>query len=173
MKIFGAVGLNGSGKDEVVRYLQREYDVPYVSVGDIVREMARENGVLLERENLHRISAERINRFGGDYFMRLAIERSEQNGWDTAGIASVRTPEDVSYLKDKFGCDFILFHIFVSDPRIRYERTRKRARARDPQTYDEFLEQDRAEQSLFGISQAIKRADYSLNNDKSIEHLHD
>jgi len=173
MKIFGAVGLNGSGKDEVVRYLQREYDVPYVSVGDIVREMARENGVLLERENLHRISAERINRFGGDYFMRLAIERSEQNGWDTAGISGVRTLEDVSYLKDKFGCDFILFHILVSDPRIRYERTRKRARARDPQTYDEFLEQDRAEQSLFGISQAIKRADYSLNNDKSIEHLHD
>jgi dephospho-CoA kinase len=38
MKIFGAVGLNGSGKDEVVKYPQREYNTPYVSVGDMVRE---------------------------------------------------------------------------------------------------------------------------------------
>lgn len=173
MRIFGATGLNGSGKDEMVKYLQREYNIPYVSVGDMVREMASKNGVPPNRENLHRISKEQINKFGEEHFMRLAVQRIEQSGWETAGITGIRTPEDVRYLKDKFDDDFIVFHVFATDPRIRYERTRKRAQARDPQSYNEFLQQDRTEQNLFGMNQAIKRADYSLNNDESIEHLHD
>ncbi len=173
MTIVGAIGLNGSGKDEVVKYLQRKYDVPYVSVGDMVREMARKDGISPNRDNLHRISKGQINKFGEGHFMRLAVQRIEQNGWQTAGITGIRTLEDVRYLKDKFDDDFVLFHAFVSDPRIRYERTRKRAQARDPQTYNEFPQQDIAEQNLFEMNQAIRQADYSLNNDESIEHLHD
>ena len=68
--------------------------------------------------------------------------------------------------------DFILFHVYVSDPHLRYERTHKRGGRRDPQSYEKFLEQDRTEESLFRISEAIQWADYSLNNDGSIEHLH-
>ena len=172
MKVFGVIGRNGSGKDEVVKYLQREYDVPFVSVGDMVREIARRKGVSLTVENLHRISKERIQKFGKEHFMDLVIKKIDQNGWQTAGITGVRTPEDVRHLKGSFNSDFILFHVYVSDPNLRYERIQKRAKERDPQSYDQFLEQDRTEENLFRISKAIEQADYSLDNDKSIEHLH-
>ncbi len=78
MKIFGAIGLNGSGKDEVVEHLQREYNIPYVSVGDMVREIASKNGVPPNRENLHRISKEQIHKFGEEHLMRLAVQKIEQ-----------------------------------------------------------------------------------------------
>jgi len=172
MKIFGAIGLNGSGKDEVVKYLQREYNVSFVSVGDIVREIAREKGVSPTRENLHKISEERIRKFGKEHFMSLIVEGIEKNGWRTAGITGIRTPEDVRHLKSRFGSDFILFHVYVSDTHLRYERIRERAKPRDPKSYDEFLEQERNEESLFRISEAIRQADYSLNNDGSVYALH-
>lgn len=173
MRIFGVIGLNGSGKDEVVKHMQREYNIPYLSIGDMVREVAQEEGLPPTRDNLHQISRERIDRFGPEHFVRLAVQRIKQNGWKTAGITGIRTPEDVRYLKDRFGDDFALLHVSVSDPRVRFERTRNRAAARDPQTYDEFLQQDRTEQNQFGMDQAIEQADYTLNNDESIEHLHD
>ena len=40
MRIIGVVGKNGSGKDEVLKYLRIRYSVPFLSTGDIVREMA-------------------------------------------------------------------------------------------------------------------------------------
>lgn len=172
MRVFGVIGRNGSGKDEVVKYLQRRYDVPFVSVGDMVREMARRKGLSLTRENLHRISEGQIQEFGKEHFMDLVIEKIDQNGWQTAGITGVRTPEDVRHLKDYFDGDFILFHVYVSDPRLRYERMRKRAKPRDPENYDEFMKQDKAEESLFRIGDAIQQADYSLSNDESVDHLH-
>ncbi|MFW6102040.1 MAG: AAA family ATPase [Chloroflexota bacterium] len=173
MKVLGVIGRNGSGKDEVVKYLKKKYDVPFVSVGDMVRGIARQRGISPTRENLHQISREQMEKFGKEHFMSLAVERIEQNGWETAGLTGVRTPEDVRYLKHQFDSDFILFHVYVSDSHLRYKRTQKRAKPRDPQSYDEFLEQDRTEETLFGTSEAIKQADYSLNNDKSIKHLHD
>jgi len=172
MKIFGAIGLNGSGKDEVVKYLQREYNVSFVSVGDIVREIAREKGVSPTRENLHKISEERIRKFGKEHFMSLIVEGIEKNGWRTAGITGIRTPEDVHYLKNRFNGDFVLLHVFVGDASIRYERTHKRAKARDPQTYHAFLEQDREEEKMFNIDKASSMADYFLDNSKSLENLH-
>lgn len=173
MRIFGVIGLNGSGKDEVVKYLKREYNIPYLSIGDMVREVAQEEGLPATRENLHRVSRERIGRFGPEHFVRLAVQRIEQNGWKSAGITGIRTPEDVRYLKDRSGADFTLLHVHVSDPRIRFERTRNRDTERDPQTYDEFLQQDRNEQNEFDMDRAIQQADYTLNNDESVDRLHD
>jgi len=172
MRIFGAIGLNGSGKDEVVKYLHQRYNIPFISIGDIVREMADKKGITPTRENLHRISEEYIWKHGKEYFVSLVVERIKQNEWQTAGVTGIRTPDDVRYFMEQFDDDFILFHVYVSDPHLRYERTHKRGGRRDPQSYEKFLEQDRTEESLFRISEAIQWADYSLNNDGSIEHLH-
>jgi dephospho-CoA kinase len=38
--VIGVIGLNGSGKDEVVIFLNKTYGVSLISVGDIVWEIA-------------------------------------------------------------------------------------------------------------------------------------
>ena len=67
MKIFGAIGRIGSGKDAVVDYLRNKYDLPSVSVGDMVRDMAKEKGLSFTRENLEQIASEAIRKHGKEF----------------------------------------------------------------------------------------------------------
>jgi dephospho-CoA kinase len=172
MKIFGSIGRIGSGKDEVTKYLSNKYDLLVISVGDIVREKAAEEGLALTRENLHRVSAERMRKYGKDYFMCLVLKRIRENKRDQAGITGIRTPDDVRFLKQYVGKDFVLFHVLVADPHVRYERIRERRSERDPETYDDFLEQDKTEEAMFHIEEASAMADYSLDNSRTLEDLH-
>jgi len=172
MKVIGVVGLNGSGKDELVDYLHQRYGVPVLSAGDIARDIAAEEGVYPTRANLHDISQRYIAQYGKDYFMKRLIERIEKKRWKAVGITGIRTPTDVRTLQEHFGEDFFLVHVEVSDPRIRYERTKQRGEARDPRTYEEFLQQDKTEEEIFQISEAIQYADITINNNGSLEAFH-
>jgi dephospho-CoA kinase len=172
MKVIGVVGLNGSGKDELVDYLHQRYGVPVLSAGDIARDIAAEEGVYPTRANLHDISQRYIAQYGKDYFMKRLIERIEKKRWKAVGITGIRTPTDVRTLQEHFGEDFFLVHVEVSDPRIRYERIKQRGEARDPRTYEEFLQQDKTEEAIFHISEAIQYADITISNNGSLEAFH-
>jgi dephospho-CoA kinase len=172
MKVIGVVGLNGSGKDELVDYLHQRYGVPVLSAGDIARDIAAEEGVYPTRANLHDISQRYIAQYGKDYFMKRLIERIEKKRWKAVGITGIRTPTDVRTLQDHLGEDFFLVHVEVSDPRIRYERIKQRGEARDPRTYEEFLQQDKTEEAIFHISEAIQYADITISNNGSLEAFH-
>ena len=172
MKIFGAIGRIGSGKDAVVDYLRNKYDLPSVSVGDVVRDMAKEKGLSFTRENLEQIASEAIRKHGKEFFMKRVMERIREKGWDRAGVTGIRTPDNVRYLKHEIGENFILFHVYIEDPHIRYRRLTRRGREGDPQTYEDFLEQDRKEEEKFHIKQAASMADYSMDNSGTMEDLH-
>jgi len=172
MKIFGAIGRIGSGKDAVVDYLSEKYNLPSVSVGDIVRKMAEEKGLSLSRENLEQIASESIRKHGKEFFMKRVIEHIREKGWNRAGVTGIRTPDNVRYLKQEMGENFILFHVYIDDPHIRYKRLTRRGREGDPQSYHDFLEQDHNEEETFHIKQAAAMADYSLDNSGTLKDLH-
>ena len=172
MKVIGVIGLNGSGKDEVVKYLNQKYGVPLISVGDLVREIARQRGIAPVREKLDDITREYFERFGEGYFIRAIVDAIRQNHWETAGISGIRSPQDIAILKDAFGKDLILIHVYITDPVVRYERVKKRGSERDKIDYTEFLKQDQISEELFKINEAVKQADYSIPNDGSLEDLH-
>ncbi len=170
--IIGVIGQNGSGKDEVVKYLHHRYGIPLLSTGDMVRRIAAEKGIEPSRPNLQKISEEYFRQHGRGCFVRLMVEQIKKNHWKTAGITGIRSPEDVRILKDAFGRNFTLVHVYVSNPRVRYERMVKRSEARDSQSYEQFLANDRREEEIFSLSEAIKQADYNLSNDGTLADLH-
>jgi len=172
MRVIGVVGSNGSGKDEVVKYLDQRYRIPFISVGDIVREIAGQEGIKPTRDNLDDFTRRYFTRHGNGYFIKLAVEKIQQSKWRYAGISGIRSPEDVTILKESFKKDFILIHVYVTDPRIRYERMKKRGSKRDEISYEDFLKQDQVSEQLFHIQEAINLADYSIPNDGSLEDLH-
>jgi len=49
---------------------------------------------------------------------------------------------------------------------------RRRGEGRDAQAYEDFVQQDRAEEDLFHTEEAARRADYSLSNDGTLDDLH-
>jgi dephospho-CoA kinase len=135
MKVIGAVGQNGSGKDEVLKYLKAKYGVPFFSTGDMVREIAAQKGLEPTRENLQGISERYFHEQGEGCFVRLLAERMRQDKTPVVGISGIRSLVDVQILREVFGKAFCLIQVSVSDPRLRYERMVKRAEERDPQGY--------------------------------------
>ena len=173
MKVIGVVGLNGSGKDEVLKYLNQKYNVPFISVGDLVREIASREGLALTRENLDAISRKYFDKFGEGYFLKLVIERIRQNQWQICGISGVRSLQDVSNIREAFKSDFVLIEVFISDPKVRFARIAARGSQRDQLSYEQFLRQDEASQELFKIRDTLKLADVAIPNNGTLAELHD
>ncbi len=172
MRILGAIGKNGSGKDEVLEHLRDRHGVPFVATGDIVRTLAADEGLEPTRENLGAVSARWFAKRGPGCFVRLAAEHIASQGWPVAGISGIRSADDVRLLKDLHGRDFTLIHVVVSDDRVRFERMTRRAEARDPKNLEHFRELDRREEELFHVSEAAALADYTLTNDNALVDLH-
>ena len=171
MKVLGVIGKNGSGKDEVLKYLRDQYSVPFLSTGDIVREISAREGKESTRPNLQAISDRYFKERGEGCFVRMVVDKVRENGWEVAGISGVRSPKDVDILRGELGEDFVLIDVHVSDPHVRFERMLKRGEGRDAKAYDQFIQQDKAEEKLFGIEKAAAKADYSLGNDGSLDDL--
>jgi dephospho-CoA kinase len=103
--------------------------------------------------------------------VKLLADKIRHSGWKIAGISGIRSLDDVSILKDIFGKDFVLIHVYITDPHVRYNRMTRRGAGRDPHSYKQFLSQDRAEEELFSLKEAERRADYSISNDGTLDDL--
>jgi len=137
-----------------------------------VREIAAQEGVEPTRDNLRAISERYFRKHGQGCFVKLLAERIRRDGGPVVGISGIRSLKDVQILQEVFGESFVLINVSVSDPRQRYERMVKRAEERDPQQYEQFLIQDKAEEALFHITEAGAQADYTIGNDGSLADLH-
>jgi dephospho-CoA kinase len=174
MKIIGVIGLNGSGKDEVVNYLNKRYGVSLFSIGDIVREIAFREGIEPTRDNLDGITRKYFTQFGEGYFLKQVVDkiRRNMNSLKAVGISGIRSPQDIDNVRNAFGQNFILIYVYITDSHIRYQRIRHRGSKRDDLTCDDFLKQDQVSEELFHIQEAIKMAEFSISNDGSLEDLH-
>ncbi len=161
----------GSGKDEVLKHLRDKYGVPYISTGDMVRQIAYKEGLEGTRENLSAISKRCFKQMGGGCFVRMVGQEIIKNGWMVAGISGIRSPKDVSVMKEMFGDGFILLRVDIEDPAIRFQRVRLRGEQRDPLTYEAFLEQDKNEEREFEISKAEALAQHRLDNSGTLDNL--
>lgn len=168
MKVVGVVGRNGSGKDELLEYLNEHCDLTILSAGDVARQIAEKEGLPATRENLHQISQDYIDRYGEEFFMERLVDQMQEE-WNAVGISGIRTPADARVLREEFGDDFLLVHVQVGDTAKRFERVCERGKERDPQSYEAFLRQDQEEIDSFDLDETIRRADLTIENDASLE----
>lgn len=172
MRVIGVIGKNGSGKDEVLKYLKQKHNVPFLSTGDMVRELAAREGRPSDRTTLQEISDSCFRRYGQGCFVRMVAERIKKEGWPVAGISGVRSPHDVQLLREILGRSFVLIEVSVTDPRVRFERMQRRGAERDTHSYERFLEQDEGEERVFHVGEAARMADYLVSNDGELADLH-
>jgi dephospho-CoA kinase len=171
MKIFGVVGQNGSGKDEVVKYLRDLYGIPFLSSGDMVRALAAKRRLEPTRENLGRLTDEEFRLNGPGIFIKRVAEEITRQGWQQAGITGIRSPDDVALLRQAFGSCLTLVEVYVTDPRRRFERMTRRGEGRDPLDYRQFLDQDEAEEKRFRLKKTASLADFHLANNGTLDDL--
>jgi len=167
--VIGVIGKNASGKDELIDYLVRRCGLVKYSLGDIVRDIAQREERSLDREDLHQVTQEYYQRFGRDYFAHRLIGKVVAESPHLVGITGIRSPTDVDTLAGYWGDTFLLVHVQVDDPLVRYHRMRERDSARDPDQIEDFYQQEESEQAIFHIDQAIEKADMHIENNGSLE----
>lgn len=168
--IIGLTGKNGSGKGEVAKFLS-EGGYAYHSLSDILREELARRGKDPARENLIAIGNE-LRAAGGAGV--LALRTLAKLGTEVHAIVdSIRNPAEIEALRSRK--DFFLLAV-EADPRVRFERARKRGRAGDGSTLEEFLELEARElESPDPTTQQLALtaclADAVLSNDGTVEEL--
>jgi len=170
LKIVGVVGKIGSGKDTVVKHISSECSMQILSIGDIVREIARNEGLPETRENLQKITEKYYAKFGKTYFINETVRRIRVLNVDKVAITGIRAPIDAETLREHFHENLILICV-TATKKIRFERLLKRNEPRDPKTWREFLEQDQEEEKIFQIKETSKLANYQITNNETIEKL--
>ncbi|HZJ77778.1 MAG TPA: AAA family ATPase [Clostridia bacterium] len=167
--VIAAVGKNGTGKDFFLEYLAQKYDLPMVSIGDIVRELATNDGLELTRENLHKTSQKYMGQFGQTFFPSQIVKKIKESNSPVFLVSGVRPLSDVQYLKDAFADEFLLVDIVISDDMVRYERMLARGSDRDGNSVEKLKGYDLGEEKIFKTSETEKLADIIIKNDDGVE----
>ncbi len=160
--IIAAVGKNASGKDYFLDIVSKQFNIPVISFGDCVRELATQEGLEHTRENLQHISHKYMSAHGQDFFPKMMIEKIKNMDTDTVLVSGIRPPSDAEEFREAFGNKFFLVAIILESDKVRYERMVARGSARDNVTYEQFLALDQKEEELFNTSKTIDMADYKF-----------
>jgi dephospho-CoA kinase len=167
--VIAAVGKNGTGKDFFLEYLAKTYDLPMISIGDVVRELATNDGLEHTRDNLHKTSQKYMGKHGQTFFPAQICEKIKASEHENYLVSGIRPPSDVQVLKDAFGSDFVLVDVVITDDAVRYARMAARGSQRDNVGVEEFRRLDAQEESIFHTSESEKMADVVIKNDGTAE----
>lgn len=171
IEAIATVGPIGSGKDTVIEYVSKKYRIPMISIGDIVVDMARCEGIKPTRNNLHVMTERSIKLYGSQYFSKEVFRRASICGWESLAIAGLRYPEDVSMLRRLFR-KLVIVYVRTSKPEVRFERLKRRKEPRDPKTFEEFMVQDEKEIKMFDLEKTFKMSDFVVENNGTLEELY-
>lgn len=173
MTIIGLTGTNGAGKNTVAEYLMNKWNFELYSVRSILIEELEKIGWPTDRDHMKSFANSIRAQHHAAYFIELLYNKAKDSQKDAA-IESIRTIGELGFLR-QFP-DFYLIAV-DADPRIRYERSVTRGSSTDKITFEQFLLQEKAESQStnpaeINITAVIKKADFVISNDGSLEEFH-
>jgi len=169
--IIGLTGKNGSGKTAVCEYLKSRGFV-YRSLSDEIREEIQRRGREIDRDTLIEVGNELRNEFGPGILAERIVAGLEND--QNYVIDSIRNPSEVEAFRSRG--DFTLIGL-ESDPKMRFQRSKKRGRENAAQTFEQFLEEESRElDSDDPVRQQLnatqRAADLIVTNNGTLEGLH-
>ncbi len=177
LKFVGITGPPGAGKTTSVKILEK-YGCKSITMGDVVREEAKRQGIPLDAESLTKFAGEMREKYGKAIWAAKTLEKIREMakkgdvGNGIIVIDGIRNPEEVELFREYFfrkGSRFLLIKI-DAPPEIRYRRMLERGREDEIKSFEEFVEREREEMS-WGLGKVMEMADISIQNVGTIEDL--
>lgn len=170
--IVGLTGMPGAGKTTVANYLSQK-GIPLLVMGDVVREVAENDGLELTSDNLAKLMLRLRKRNGPEAVAHLIVNKiklmkKEDKQLSVVIVDGIRSMAEVRLLRRIGSVKLLAIH---GSTFTRYTHVRERGRSDVPSNIGEFDKRDKIEMDV-GISNAIALADETIsNNDISISEL--
>lgn len=161
MRILIIAGLPGSGKEELLN-VAREMNIPFLRMGDIVREHHAKSRSR-DKLTVGEFADKERKKKGPDIWARLAMEKMSGDVFLVDGCRSIDEIDAFRTLSE----DVYIIAIH-SSPETRYERLVKRGREDAPREWVEFADRDAREIS-WGSAVVIALADIMFVNESTLE----
>ena len=165
--IIGVVGENAAGKTTTTEYLKKKFNAVTFRFSDMLHDILKRMYIEPNRGNLQIISTTLRQNFGDDIMSKVIAQDAKNSTSDIIITEGVRRPSDVPYLKEL--SNFILIYI-KADEHMRFSRLATRGEKPDDatKTWEEFQKEglQESEQQILDIA---KTANYTINNNKTIE----
>ncbi len=171
--IIGLVGPIASGKGTVVDNLEEKGYSSY-SLSDRIREEIRSRGQEVTRETLNTVSNELRITFGANILAQRTAEIIEKENLELVVVDSIRNPEEISYLKQRFDAKIIGV---VAPQEKRFEFFKNRTtNSMGISSWEEFKTLDDKELKQEGehkqqVKACLELADFTIENNGTIEDL--
>ncbi len=170
-RIIAIVGMAGSGKSEMIDYLQNKYRWPNIYFGDVIFEEMKNEELEVTPDN-ERLTRERLRSEEG---MGVCALRSldkikhAQEGNNVVLIESLYSWDEYKILRREFG-DLLRVIAVYSSPALRFSRLQNRP-IRPLKTFEEFEKRDWTEIENTAKGGPIAVADYTITNSSTIEEM--
>ena len=171
--IIGLTGRNASGKGTVASLLMKR-SFSYHSLSDTLRTKLAEKGIEESRDNLIAIG-NKLREEGGPSVLADMMREKIVTPSDHV-VDSIRNPYEVSSLRRKYDNHSFCLIAVDAKPEVRFERLSERNRKGDSSSWEQFLEQEKLEESSDNPNKqqlfaTIKEADYNIDNSSSLTDL--
>ncbi len=173
MITIGITGTLGAGKGTIVDYLVQQRGFVHHSVRQFITEEIVRRGLPVNRDSMTLVGNDLRAKHTPSWIVEQLYQQAQSSGCNCI-IESIRTPGEVAALKQK--ANFYLFAV-DADLRTRYERAVLRGSETDHIDFDTFAANEQREMSNTdpnkqNLGVCIKAADYTFNNDGTVEQLH-
>ena len=166
MKIICIAGLIGSGKDEVAKYISDKYGYEIIDYANILREIVRNEGLEVTRENLQNTRL----KYGNTFLAEIVIKKIKESEKQKIILTPMRRSEDYLIPKKEFGSNMQMILVEVS-AKVRFKRLSKRGRENDPKDFTTFKKQEKREFEIFNFKKTFSYADFKISNAGNIKQL--
>ena len=168
MKVVSIVGMAGSGKSEVARVFE-DNGFFRIRFGDITDKEVEKRGLGLNEENERQVREQLRKKLGMAAYAKLnlpVIDSALKNS--DVVIDGLYSWEEYVFLKEYYGDKFYLVTVWAS-PETRYKRLTGRSKRK--LTIEEAASRDKAEIENINKGGPIAMADYTINNESSLNNV--
>ena len=154
--IIGTAAYCGSGQDTLADSICRIHNIVKFSMGDIIRNLADEQGRSKDRTTLRFIRRECDRLYGRMYFPKMMVDKIIASGNQNLVVTGLRTMEEYELFNRTF--DFRLIFLDAKE-HIRLNRMLKRREEKDEETISKLKKQMIEENELFDYKKLAEVAD--------------